>query len=217
MSAEAGMVSDDAGASARSCVESCVVAGLSVCVRTTRIAVSAAVVIAKVEEAAARSGAYVGETELAGGDRLDHAKSDFGQQAINARRRVVVDDFELAACGKHQLTTTNRQSRSFVDRFDIGGVVGPGSGEKSTHCITQHSEPCCVFDPKSSGAGQCYCTGRLSKPGIDPGGMVEDVEASWSVDVQRVRELGDQRFAKYRQFRNLSAHSKLLCYGYCDS
>ena len=184
-------VSGGAGASPRSGVESRVVSGLSVCVRTTRIAVSASVVIAKVEETAVWSGAHLGETELAGVDRLDHTKSDVGQQAINARRRGVVDDFELAVCGEHQLTTTDRQTSSFVDRFDIGRVVAPGSGEQSTQCVTQHSESCCVFDPNTSRASQSSRTGRLSKPGIDPGGTVEDVEASWSVDVQRVRELRD--------------------------
>jgi hypothetical protein len=210
-------VSGDAGASPRSCLEARVVPGLSVCVRTTRIAVSASVVIAKVEETAAWSGAHLGETELAGVDRLDHAKRDVGQEAVNARRRGVVDDFELAVCGERQLTTSDRQTSSFVDRFHIGCVVAPGSGEQSTQCVTQHSEPCCVFDPNALGASQFGCAGSLSKPGIDPGGMVEHVEAHWSVDVERVRELGDQRFAKYRQFRNPSAHSNLLCYGYYDS
>jgi hypothetical protein len=169
--------------------------------------------IAKVEETAAWSVARLGEPELAGVDRLDHTKSDVGQQAINARRRGVVDDFEIAVCGEHQLTPTDHQTSSFVDRFDIGRVVAPSSGEQPTQCVPQHSQPCCVFDLNTLRASQFGCTRRLSKPGVDPGGMVEHVEASCSVDVQRVRELGDQRFAKDRQFRNPSAHSQLLCYG----
>ncbi len=120
-------------------------------------------VITKEQETAPWPGAHLGETELAGVDRLDHTKSDVGQQAINARRCGVVDDFELTVCGEHQLTTTDRQTSSFVDRFDIGRVVAPGSGEQSTQCVTQHSEPRCVFDPNTLRAGHFGCTGRLWK------------------------------------------------------
>ncbi len=44
--------------------------------------------------------------------------------------------------------------------------------------------------------------------------MIEDIQASWSVDVQRVRKLCDQRFAEYRQVGNPLAHTELLRYGY---
>lgn len=67
---------------------------------------------------------------------------------------------------------------AFVDHLHIGRVLVAGAAEQPAQCVAQHPEAVCIFGQNTVGAGEFGCAGRLSKPGIDPSGIVEDVEPS---------------------------------------